>query len=120
MEHVTIIEYEPQGHLGMCETCGARNTEFTGFGEAHRWCDEHAKKAREGRLNTDGPRNPSLKTVEKIYRENGHNMTYTAPERTVWLMMADEIADEIAAQNPGPLPGQMELWGDQEGEAHAT
>lgn len=116
MEHVTVIDYGPEGHLGYCETCGARNSKHTGFGEAHQWCDEHAHKAKGGRLN-DGPRTPSLKTVERIYRENGNNTVYTPEERTVWLMMADEIAEEIEARNPGQLEGQMELWSEDEGEA---
>jgi hypothetical protein len=110
MHHVTVIEFAgAKGHLGLCETCGARNDKYTGFGEAHRWCDDHAHKAAGGRLN-DGPRQPSLRTVEKVYRENANNDVYTPEERAIWQMMADEMAEEIAARNPGQLPGQMELW----------
>jgi hypothetical protein len=114
MHHVTMIEYTPGGHLGVCETCGDRAKEFGGYGEADKWCREHERKAKYLRLNS-GSR-PGIKTAEKIYRENGHNMVYTPEERTVWLMMADELADEIAARNPGQLEGQMELWDPPEGE----
>lgn len=114
MNHVTTIEYTPAGHLGTCESCGARQSEFTGYGESDAWCRDHERKARYLRLNV-GAR-VGLKTTERMYRENGHNMVYTPEERTVWLMMADELADEIAARNPGQLEGQMELWGETEGE----
>lgn len=109
MKHVTMIESTPGGYLGRCETCGDRNLEFTGYGEAHAWCDKHEHRAAGIGFNT-GPRQPALRTLERMYRENSTNMVYTPEERAQWKDLADELRDEIEARNPGPLPGQMALW----------
>jgi len=108
-----MIENTPDGQLGRCETCGDRNSRFTGYGEAMAWCDEHERKGHLG-----GPRSrPSLHTLERWYRERGDNLVYNPTERALWRQLADELAEEIAARNPGPLEGQMALWeSEPEGE----
>jgi hypothetical protein len=108
MTHITIVERTPYGFLGRCETCGDRAPAYTGHGEAESWCDRHEWLAQHIRLNV-GSR-PSLKTLERVYRENATNLVYTDTERRLWREMADELAEEIAARTPGPLPGQMGLW----------
>lgn len=114
MKHRTLIDSTPDGNLARCETCGDRAREFTGYGPAMLWCDQHERRSAGGLLNA-GPR-PSLRTLERQYRENATNLVYEPEERAQWKMLADEIREEIAARNPGPMPGQMELWTKAEGE----
>lgn len=112
--HETTIEYTPSGHLAFCETCGARATEYTGFGEADQWCREHEHKAQYMRLNV-GAR-PGLKTLERQFREKSTLLVYTPEEREQWLALAEEIRTELDARTPGPIEGQMALWPESEGE----
>lgn len=114
MKHSTTIESTPDGNLARCETCGDRAKEFTGYGPAMLWCDQHERRSAGGLLNA-GPR-PSLHTLERQYRENSTNLVYEPEERAQWTILADEIAEELAARNVTIMEGQMELWSQAEGE----
>lgn len=114
MSHHTAIEYTPDGHLAICETCGSRADRFMGFGEADQWCREHEHKAEYNRLNV-GAR-PGLKSLERQFREKSTLTVYTPEEREMWRLLAEEIAVELAARAPGPIEGQMALFGETEGE----
>lgn len=107
-EHVTMIENTPDGYLGRCTTCGARNTEFTGYGIAGEWCDQHETDARALRLNRGST--PGLATLERDFREKSQMMVYSPEERAEWARLADELADRTRRHRTQALPGQMDLF----------
>lgn len=108
MKHVTMIEDTPDGHLGRCETCGDRNDEYTGYGAAAKWCDEHEWYPRKRQRGA----RPGIKVLERQYREKSTNLVYTPEERALWLQLADELLAEMErkAALKAPIPGQMDLF----------
>ena len=104
--HTAMVENTPDGYLGRC-SCGDRNTEFTGYGVAAEWCDKHEREAKDLRLNK-GPR-PSMKTLEKQYREKSQMLVYTLLERAYWLRLADELAERLGTKSD-TLDGQLGLF----------
>ena len=113
MKHDTTIDRTPSGHLGRCETCGDRNTEFTGYGPALDWCDKHERRGSAVMHKGAG----SLRALARLYRDRSTLITYNATEREQWKMLAEEMEAEITARNTTVLPGQMALYeDDSEGE----
>lgn len=107
IEHTVIITSTPDGYLPSC-SCGWRNVQFTGYGEAQEKGDKHEQDAKALRLNS-GAR-PSLRTTAGLFRANANNPVYTDDERTMWRLLAEEAEDELAKRARGPLEGQMELF----------
>lgn len=106
-EHTVLIASTPEGFLPSC-VCGWRSPQFVTYDKALKLCDKHELQARTGRLNL-GPRQPTLKTTARMFRENAENAVYTADERVMWDMLATEAEDELAARSNAPLPGQQQL-----------
>lgn len=106
--HVTLVETHEPGYLGRCQTCGDRNEEFTGYGEATMWCDKHEGDARAMRLNA-GPRG-SLSTLEREYRRKADLDVYSVEEKRQWLTLADEIAERIKTSKDTTVDGQIALF----------
>lgn len=104
-----MIETTPDGHLGVCETCGDRDTQFRGYGEAQAWCDKHERKAAGVLLNR-GSR-PSLKSLWRLYSERSSMLVYTPEERAQWRNLADETWERIVATDKNTvIDGQMSLF----------
>lgn len=108
--HVVTVETHPEGYLGKCQTCGDRNEEFTGYGEASMWADRHEGDSRALRLNA-GPRG-SLTTLEREYRRKAELPVYSVEEKRQWLILADEIAERIKTKKDSHIDGQLDLFGD--------
>lgn len=111
MKHVTMIVAGYPGTLGVCDTCGARNKEFTTAFKSQAWCDEHERRAEQGRL--DLKTRPSLTVLERTYRDNALNEVYTEPQRLLWLQLADELAERNKPRRY-EMEGQMELFPEEE------
>lgn len=104
-----MIENTPDGHLGICETCGDRDVRFRGYGEAQAWCDQHERKSAGGLLNA-GSR-PSLRTLWKNYSDRSQMMVYTPEERAQWRALADDLWERIRATDKNTIiEGQMTLF----------
>lgn len=110
MGHIAMIESTPAGYLGICETCGDRGTEFTGYGEAEKWVLRHEELAKSGRLHT-GPLRQSAKTALRLYRERSESIVYTPEERAQWTLLADGLAEHIRRfEKRAVIEGQMPLF----------
>lgn len=102
-----MVESTPDGHLGRCESCGDRNQEFTGYGEAAAWCDAHERAPRKGKMSR-----PGLKVLAQMYLDRSTNMVYTPEERAQWKVLGEELVERIKMS--GQLPGQIALFDDDE------
>ncbi len=111
IEHNTSIEPVGDGHIGICE-CGDRLLEPGPYGKADQWCNRHGMKAKARMLNSGGQ--PSLRTLERLYREHATNIVYTPEERAEWRMMADEIARHVKRRPGEQVTGQEGLWDDDQ------
>lgn len=105
MKHVTSIDESPEGWLAICETCGERHAEHTGYGAAQAWCDEHEQSPHKGQPHTP----LSLRTLERLYRDRSEMKVFTVAERREWLMLANELAERIKVKRE-QIEGQMSLF----------
>ena len=112
IDHTTSVEKIDEGYIGICEGCGDRLLEPDSYGKAERWANRHEMKAKARMLNTGGQ--PSLRTLERLYREHATNIVYTPEERAEWRKMADEIARHVKRRPGEQVEGQEPLWDDDQ------
>jgi hypothetical protein len=109
-KHVTMIQSTPDGNLAICETCGDRAADFTGYGDADAWCTVHEYRSQYMMLNR-GSR-PSTRVLAEMFRDRSLSLTYTPEEREQWATLADELEQRLRIAKGGVMEGQMALFED--------